>query len=64
MRTLTVDGKFIPCELVLFDLDGTILDDMVRYRTMARARFEVIRDAAGVEAAERWAELSGVDRED
>lgn len=61
MRTLTVNGESFPCELVLFDLDGTILDDMVRYRTIARARFEVIRDAAGVEAAERWAELSGVD---
>jgi phosphoglycolate phosphatase len=46
---------------VLFDLDGTILDDMVRYRSMARARFEVIRDAAGQEAAQRWAESSGVD---
>jgi len=54
----------VPCQFVLFDLDGTILDDTVRYRTMARARFEVIRDAAGVEAAERWAELSGVDTED
>ncbi len=64
MRTLTVGGKLFPCEMVLFDLDGTILDDMVRYRTMARARFEVIRDAAGVEAAERWAELSGVDTGD
>ncbi len=64
MHVLMVEGESVPCEFVLFDLDGTILDDMVRYRTMARARFEVIRDAAGLEAAERWAELSGVDPED
>jgi len=56
-----VEKNTVPCEFVLFDLDGTILDDMVRYRTMARARFEVIRGAAGIEAAEKWAELSGVD---
>ncbi len=61
MGNLKVNGEAVPCRFVLFDLDGTILDDMVRYRTMARARFEVIRDAAGLEAAERWAELSGVD---
>jgi phosphoglycolate phosphatase len=59
-----VGGKLFPCEMVLFDLDGTILDDMVRYRTLARARFEVIRDAAGLEAAEKWAELSGVNPRD
>jgi hypothetical protein len=64
MNELMIEGESVPCEFVLFDLDGTILDDMVRYRTMARARFEVIRDAAGLEAAERWAELSGVDPED
>jgi len=58
---LMVEKNTVPCEFVLFDLDGTILDDMVRYRTMARARFEVIRGAAGIEAAEKWAELSGVD---
>lgn len=60
MHKLMIEGESVPCQFVLFDLDGTILDDMVRYRTMARARFEVIRDAAGLEAAERWAELSGV----
>ena len=61
MGTLVVNGESFPCTFLLFDLDGTILDDMVRYRTMARARFEVIRDSAGLEAAERWAESSGVD---
>jgi phosphoglycolate phosphatase len=64
MKSLTIEGESVPCEFVLFDLDGTILDDMVRYRTMARARFEVMRDGAGAEAAERWAELSGVDTGD
>ena len=64
MRTLMVNRESFPCEFALFDLDGTILDDMVRYRSMARARFEVIREAAGQDAAERWAESSGVDPRD
>ncbi len=55
MNELMIEGESVPCEFVLFDLDGTILDDMVRYRTMARARLLVTRDAACQEAARRWA---------
>ena len=61
MRRMLIAGEEIPCEFVLFDLDGTLLDDDVRYGGLARARFEAFSGMAGREAAERWAELSGVD---
>lgn len=61
MRNIIIDEKEILCKLVLFDLDGTLLDDDVRYENMARARFEVISNTVGREAARKWAELSGVD---
>lgn len=61
MRRIVVGGEEVSCELVLFDLDGTLLDDDVRYGGLARARFETFRSMAGREAAEKWAELSGVD---
>jgi phosphoglycolate phosphatase len=58
---IVIGGEEVSCELVLFDLDGTLLDDDVRYGGLARARFEAFSGMAGREAAERWAELSGVD---
>ena len=58
---MVIGGKEVSCELVLFDLDGTLLDDVVRYGGLARARFETFSSRAGRETAERWAELSGVD---
>jgi len=61
LRKIIIDEKEILCNLVLFDLDGTLLDDDVRYENMARARFEVISNTVGREAAGKWAELSGVD---
>jgi len=64
LRRIVIDGKEILCDLVLFDLDGTLLDDDVRYEKMARARYEVISNTVGREAAGKWAELSGVDTTD
>lgn len=58
---MVIGGKEVSCELVLFDLDGTLLDDDVRYEGLARARFETFSNMMGREAAERWAEFSGVD---
>jgi len=30
MNTLMIEGETVPCQFVLFGLDGTILDDKVR----------------------------------
>lgn len=61
MPMLLISGKEIPCELVLFDLDGTLIDDKARYQNLAQARFEAMTTHAGREAAENWAKLSGVE---
>ena len=61
MPKLMVSHATIECKLVLFDLDGTLVDKEFRNRALAKTRYEAIKDNAGVEAANRWAELSGVE---
>jgi phosphoglycolate phosphatase len=58
---MVIGGEEVSCVLILFDLDGILLDDDVRYEGLARARFETFSSSAGRDAAERWAKLSGVD---
>jgi len=64
LQKIVIGEQEVLCNLVLFDLDGTLLDDKVRYAYMARARFEVISKMVGREAAVKWAALSGVDIRD
>jgi HAD superfamily hydrolase (TIGR01509 family) len=61
LPTLIVGDKKIECRLVVFDLDGTLLDDEPRYRFLAEARMKAMTRVAGREAAEAWARLSGID---
>jgi len=50
-------------DLILFDLDGTLVDDRDRYRSLASARLRAVREVAGKEAALTWAKLMGVNSE-
>jgi len=52
LPTLIVGDKKIECRLVVFDLDGTLLDDEPRYRFLAEARMKAMTRVAGREAAE------------
>jgi phosphoglycolate phosphatase len=61
LPALIVGDKKIECRLVVFDLDGTLLDDEPRYRFLAEARMKAMTRVAGREAAEAWARLSGID---
>ncbi len=63
MPRILVGKTLIECKLVLFDLDGTLVDKESRNRSLAKARYKEISRLAGGEAAQRWAELSGVDEE-
>jgi phosphoglycolate phosphatase len=58
---LVVNDVEIPCKLVLFDLDGTLIDKEFRNKALAKARYEAIEKIVGKGAANRWADLSGVD---
>lgn len=55
-----IGKKEIHCKLVLFDLDGTLLDERTRYHNLAQARFQTITNHAGPKAAKMWAKLSGI----
>lgn len=60
MTGVSVNGEIINCKLVLFDLDGTLVDKENRNTVLAKTRYKAITKRAGNEAAKRWAELSGV----
>jgi len=58
---IVVNHTEIKCKLVLFDLDGTLVDKEYRNMALAKTRYEAIQRVAGREAADRWANLSGVE---
>jgi phosphoglycolate phosphatase len=61
MPALVVDGEGLRVKLVLFDLDGTLVDDVDRYKSLAALRFDSLVTRAGRAAAEAWAPLGGYD---
>jgi phosphoglycolate phosphatase len=60
---LMVNEETIECKLVLYDLDGTLVDKEFRNMALAETRYKAMKEIAGLEAANRWAELSGVEVE-
>lgn len=63
MPTLRINLEELDAELILFDLDGTLVDDRARYRRLAESRMKAMTRNVSKEAAETWARLEGVDPE-
>lgn len=63
MPSLDVGGRVIDCDFILFDFDGTLVEDNFRNGALGIARYEEIQRLAGIDAANRWAVLSGFDPE-
>jgi phosphoglycolate phosphatase len=63
LPTLKIDGGYVDADLILFDLDGTLVDDRNRYKHLASARLAAVQEAAGSEASLTWAKLMGVNPE-
>ena len=63
MPKIIVNDTVIECKLILFDLDGTLVDKDYRNKALAKTRYAAIKNIAGEDAAGRWAEFSGVDPE-
>jgi phosphoglycolate phosphatase len=63
LPNIRIRDKLIKCSIVLFDLDGTLVDKGFRNITLAKTRYTAITNIAGEPAAKRWAELSGVELE-
>ena len=61
MPNIVIDGEELGFEFALFDVDGTLVDDEERYRSLAALRFSAIETRAGRRAAETWAPLGGYD---
>jgi len=57
---IKVRDVVIDCKLVLYDLDGTLVDKGFRNTSLAKARYAAINKTVGQGAASRWAILSGV----
>jgi len=64
MPKLTINGRKYSPELILFDVDGTLVDDSHRYSSLGKARYTAFMEHASENAAEKWAELAGVNPSD
>jgi len=64
MPVLTINGNKYNPKLILFDVDGTLVDDRHRYSSLGKARYEAFQELASLNAAEKWAELAGVNPSD
>ena len=64
MTRLVINGNTYNPKLILFDVDGTLVDDIHRYSSLGRARYTAFIDNASEKAAKEWARLAGVNPED
>ena len=64
MPMLLINGNRYSPKLILFDIDGTLVDDTHRYSSLGKARYTVIKEKISENAAQEWARLSGVNPED
>lgn len=64
MSSLEINGNRYKPELILFDVDGTLVDDSQRYSSLGKARYTVFKEKVSGKAAEEWARLAGVNPRD
>ena len=61
MTRLVAGNKTVECKLIIFDKDGTLIDQYSALLELAKARGESIRKSVGKRAAELWEKCVGVD---
>jgi len=64
MPRLEINGNIYSPKLILFDVDGTLVDDLHRYSILGRARYNAFIKSASEKAAKEWARLAGVNLND
>ncbi|UCD45349.1 MAG: HAD family hydrolase [Candidatus Bathyarchaeota archaeon] len=60
MPRISVSGSVFECDLIVFDMTGTLVDSKARQRARAKSRAQAITGLVGEEATSHWAQLSGV----
>jgi phosphoglycolate phosphatase len=60
MPNLLVDDREVDCELLIFDKDGTIVEQKPVLLYLAKARFSSLTRITGAQVAEKWAKAVGV----
>lgn len=64
MPRLVINGNHYSLKLIIFDVDGTLVDDLHRYSSLGKARYNAFIEKASMNAAEEWAKLAGVNPQD
>jgi phosphoglycolate phosphatase len=60
MPRILVNKKAFISKILLFDVDGTLIDDTHRYKNLAKARFTNFMKFSSRKATEEWARLTGI----
>ena len=60
MPKFSVNSREINAKLILFDIDGTLVDDKNRYKHLARARYDAFTRILGEKEAKTWIQLEGI----
>ena len=60
MPTIEINGNKYAPELILFDVDGTLVDDSHRDNSLGKARYTAFKENVSENAAKEWARLAGV----
>ena len=64
MPSLVINNHEYNPKVILFDVDGTLVDDIHRYSSLGKARFKTCEELASKNAAKEWARLTGVNPSD
>ncbi len=59
MPLIHINNKRVEGKLILFDLDGTLIDDRARYISLSIHRYNAIAKRTDTAAADEWARLGG-----
>ena len=61
MPTLQVDSKLIECKLIVFDKDGTLIEQKPVLIALAQARFQSLSKLVSTRVAKEWTKTVGID---
>ena len=60
MPILQIDKKLIECKLIVFDKDGTLIEQKPVLLALGQARFQSLAQLVSTEVAEEWAKTVGI----